>query len=221
MYLKLGIFSFYFVKIVLSYDDGPSSYTDEIVGTLRQNNIRAIFFPIFCNDEQRYQKIDELVSSGMVLGNHTFCHTELRKAENPKKINFEVTKQHELLSVMQKNISFFRFPSGIFNPSVIKILKKLGYTYILFWDVATKKSTTIQSVTNNIFQVANKKNTIIVLIHDIFPNSITITKHIVENFHFHLYIQKNKVYFFVVAPPEFIQNGGCYDDICIRIDRNN
>lgn len=62
-------------KVYLTFDDGPSENTDQILEILDQYDVKATFFVIGKEDKaskKRYQKIYE---SGHTLGMHSYSHS--------------------------------------------------------------------------------------------------------------------------------------------------
>lgn len=210
------------VFIVLSYDDGPTIYTQDVIKELKNNNLSAIFFPIICQDANRKILVKQLIDSGFILGNHTFCHTELRKNVSNREIEKAIVSQHLLLKEFQENIEVFRFPSGIYNNKAIPILQRLNYKQILFWDVSTYKSTKWGSVDRQLKRLIPKKQTIVVLLHDIGKNSIEITKNIIHLYHNQWFYINNIFYFVYVAHPSILKKGSCHEhNICIPISASD
>ncbi|MCX8008561.1 MAG: polysaccharide deacetylase family protein [Patescibacteria group bacterium] len=216
MHFQFFFISFELIRIFITYDDGPSRYSVQIANMLRENGAKAIFFPIFCNDLNKVDNNKWLQE--FEVGNHSNCHYEFSRNAEEEKIKSEIYKAHSTISRIQKNVSFFRFPSGKINSKSFVHLKNLGYQYILFWDVATNKKTTVKYVENFIFSLSKKKNNITILLHDIYPNSISITKNILWKFHFKLYYRDNSFYLFVVGHPDFLKKGGCDNVSCFSID---
>ncbi|MDH4263326.1 MAG: polysaccharide deacetylase family protein [Spirochaetia bacterium] len=82
--------------VYLTFDDGPSDWTDEILDTLHENNIKATFF--ICANWQpksktnrnsfiKYQEtLERMIAEGNVLGNHTKNHYNL---SNLSSVNIE------------------------------------------------------------------------------------------------------------------------------------
>ena len=62
--------------VALSFDDGPSKYTPQIVRILRREHVPAAFFEIG-SQAVRYPQYTRLVAqSGYELGDHTFTHVD-------------------------------------------------------------------------------------------------------------------------------------------------
>lgn len=91
----------------LTFDDGPSDWTDGILGVLKKENIKATFFICgdwapkanrISNDFKKYRTtLRRLIREGHVLGNHTIDHKNLA-ALNPGEIKRQFTENQELLN---------------------------------------------------------------------------------------------------------------------------
>jgi cellulose synthase/poly-beta-1,6-N-acetylglucosamine synthase-like glycosyltransferase/spore germination protein YaaH/peptidoglycan/xylan/chitin deacetylase (PgdA/CDA1 family) len=65
-------------KVVLSFDDGPSSdYTPAILDILNAKQVPATFFVIGVNAENNLNTLRKIYNKGYEIGNHTFSHPNL------------------------------------------------------------------------------------------------------------------------------------------------
>ncbi|MBQ8611062.1 MAG: polysaccharide deacetylase family protein [Oscillospiraceae bacterium] len=60
--------------IYLTFDDGPSNRTPEILDILREKNVKATFFVVGQSDEERLQWMKQIVDEGHTIGMHTYTH---------------------------------------------------------------------------------------------------------------------------------------------------
>ena len=60
--------------IYLTFDDGPSNRTPEILDILREKNVKATFFVVGQSDEDRLQWMKQIVDEGHTIGMHTYSH---------------------------------------------------------------------------------------------------------------------------------------------------
>ena len=60
--------------IYLTFDDGPSPRTPEVLAVLAEKDVKATFFVVGQNDEQSYQWMRDIVAQGHTLGMHTYTH---------------------------------------------------------------------------------------------------------------------------------------------------
>ena len=63
--------------IALTFDDGPSGYTEELLDGLKECNAKASFFIIGCKAEQNPEIVKRAYEEGHLIGNHTYDHIRL------------------------------------------------------------------------------------------------------------------------------------------------
>ena len=63
--------------IALTFDDGPSGYTEELLDGLKENNAKATFFVIGSKAEKNPEIIQRAFEEGHLIGNHTYDHIRL------------------------------------------------------------------------------------------------------------------------------------------------
>jgi peptidoglycan-N-acetylglucosamine deacetylase len=63
-------------ELALTFDDGPSRWTEEIAATLEEHGCRATFFIRGAAIEERPQNLAALAQAGHELGNHLWSHTD-------------------------------------------------------------------------------------------------------------------------------------------------
>ena len=146
-------------EIYLTFDDGPSLITLEILHVLEKENIKVTFFCIGDN-VKRYPKLyDKIISAGHSVGNHSMTHLNGWKVDK-KKYLFDVKKGSELI-----NSNLFRPPYGKINiRSISKLKKKFN---IIMWDINSgdfDRSISSKEVISNV--VASTRNGSIVVLHD-------------------------------------------------------
>ena len=99
----------------LTFDDGPTPYTDDVINLLAQYNIKATFFAVgFQMDAFSYQ-IKPLLTQGHALGCHSFTHEFPDIYLTTDSLMKEVLRwERELYSIMGGVTPYrlFRFPGG-------------------------------------------------------------------------------------------------------------
>ncbi len=60
--------------IYLTFDDGPSDRTDEILAILAEKNVKATFFVTGQSDEKNLQRMRRIVEEGHTIGMHSYSH---------------------------------------------------------------------------------------------------------------------------------------------------
>ena len=61
-------------KVYLTFDDGPSDHTDEILDILKKNKVRATFFVVGKETEHAKKMYRRIILEGHTLGMHSYSH---------------------------------------------------------------------------------------------------------------------------------------------------
>lgn len=148
--------------VALTFDDGPSKYTDQILKILNKHKACATFF-IVGNKVPFYKKtLTKMIKNGNEIGNHSYSHRWLNKLpENEFKNDI-----NQAQNTIKK---YTGFTPVLFRPTYGGYSDKLkSYTDLTFvlWDVDSRdwKVKNKTDIFNNI--ISNVKNGSIVLMHD-------------------------------------------------------
>ena len=167
-------------EIYLTFDDGPSSVTQEILTVLEKENIKATFFCTGNNVKKQPELYKKIISAGHSVGNHSMTHLN----------GWKVNKNDYLLDIENSSklikSNLFRPPYGKINiRSISKLKKKFK---IIMWDINSgdfDRNKSSKEVINNV--VANSQNGSIVVLHDnenfkslILPSLLPIIKGLKE-----------------------------------------
>lgn len=122
--------------VALTYDDGPHPiYTPQILRILDEHNIKATFFMIGNRMEQYPGIVKAAIKSGHVIANHTYTHPRFFYCDSYEAMSSEIDKCEETLKKLGATRNYlFRPPRGLMNASAFAIVKKKGYTTVL-WSV--------------------------------------------------------------------------------------
>ena len=123
--------------VALTFDDGPSPrYTPRILRILRQRGVPATFFVVGYLAERYPDVIEQVVESGMSLGNHSMRHPAARPFADlpPHQIRAEIERGHRVLAELGVESAGFRPPGGSWSAAVLDIAAAAGERIIL-WSV--------------------------------------------------------------------------------------
>ena len=102
-------------EVYLTFDDGPSDVTNEVLNVLKENNVKATFF---INDYSEEDKptIQRIVDEGHTLGIHGMSHdyAEIYSSIDALMENFN-SLHSKLLNDFGYDAKFIRFPGGASN----------------------------------------------------------------------------------------------------------
>ncbi|MDX6361623.1 polysaccharide deacetylase family protein [Streptomyces sp. NPDC058274] len=129
-------------SMVLTFDDGPDPrYTPDILRTLRQHDVRAMFF--VCGEMAVDNKdlLREMADDGHIVGNHTWTHPLLTQLSR-SKIRSEMERTCEVIDdAYGEPPVWFRAPYGAWNRAAFQLGSEMGMEP-LAWTVDTLDWTT-------------------------------------------------------------------------------
>ena len=119
-------------QLYLTFDDGPHPViTPKVLNILDVYDAKATFFCVGENVKNNGDTYQEILKRGHKTGNHSFHHLNGWKTPNKDYIsNVKMCAEHV-------QSSLFRPPHGRIKPKQIKVLRKEGYS-IIMWTVLTK-----------------------------------------------------------------------------------
>ena len=126
--------------IAITFDDGPSVYTHQILDLLEQYQAKATFFVCgYRLNESTKDELQRAISLGCEIGNHSDTHeTYLTKLSEEELLN-EIRNTNEKIaqySGVNYNCSVYRPPWGEINRNVVDVLLENEiYMYPILWSV--------------------------------------------------------------------------------------
>lgn len=101
--------------ICLTFDDGPSSVTPEVLDVLKENNIKATFF-ILDYSEQSKSTIQRIIDEGHTLAIHGMSHdySKIYASAEATLENF-TSLQKKIKKDFNYDVKYVRFPGGASN----------------------------------------------------------------------------------------------------------
>jgi peptidoglycan/xylan/chitin deacetylase (PgdA/CDA1 family) len=167
-------------KIVITFDDGPSPYTLEVLDLLKKYNTKATFFCIGKNIEVYPEIVKQIIAEGHLVGNHSYSHSPFFDFYNAKKITEEIQQTDILLKkYISKKTNFFRPPYGVTTPSIRRALKITGHK-VIGWNIRSLDGGTKNQ--NLIFNRIIKRISPggIVLLHDTASHSVLVLEQFLQ-----------------------------------------
>ncbi|MFB9078162.1 polysaccharide deacetylase family protein [Flavobacterium procerum] len=174
-------------KIAITFDDGPSLYTLEVLELLKKYNAKATFFCIGKNIEAHPEIVQKVIAEGHLVGNHSYSHSKFFDFYNENKIKEELVKTDLLLEKFTSSkINFFRPPYGVTTPSIRRALQKTGHK-VIGWNIRS-----LDGGTQNqelIFKRIIKRVSPggIVLLHDTASHSVLVLEQFLQFLQQHNY----------------------------------
>ena len=174
--------------IYLTFDDGPSNYTDELLDILKKYNVKATFFVTNNGSDKTIKRAYE---EGHSIGLHTYSHNYNKVYQSIDAYFADLEKiSNRVEKITGQKSKLIRFPGGSsntvsnFNPGIMTSLSKeveiRGYKYF-DWNVGSSDTSTNDSnkIANNVIK-SLRKGSNIVLQHDTKYSSIKAVSKIIE-----------------------------------------
>jgi len=167
--------------VALTFDDGPTQYTNQLIETLNKHNIKATFFVNAHNyspyaDENKSQRdlIKKAYDSGHQIASHTYNHYLPMEVSEMKESTRKMDKF--LKSIIGVTPRYFRAPGGNCEETCVKNLENLGYR-VIKWDVDTLdwKNGSSGAIPQLKKFFNQKKKNYLVLMHDSVETTIKET----------------------------------------------
>ncbi len=150
--------------IALTFDDGPwENTTEQILGILKQNNIKATFFMVGQAVQENPGIAKKVLAGGHVIGNHTWRHpmedldttTAAQEMGNTAKLIYEATGA---------KTSLMRPPGGNLGGELANYAKQQGYMVTMWSADSSDYYVSTPLIIDNV--LSNAKPGGIVLMHD-------------------------------------------------------
>lgn len=166
----------------LTFDDGPGSYTESILKTLADNDVKATFFVV---GTMGVSKIKNIYEGGHAIGLHTNTHELNQLYASPEAFIKDLTAVSDVVynkTGIRSNLT--RFPGGsttAYNKlgkngfeTVKEILKEKGYTYF-DWNIdsgdthskSPSQSYVINEIKDHLKYKGELRDEVCLLFHDI------------------------------------------------------
>ena len=153
--------------IAISFDDGPNrEFTPKVLALLKEYKAKATFFCIGRNIEENSDLLQQIISEGHTVGNHSFSHSNFFGFFTLNRLVADIERSRLLVKrITNLNMIFFRPPFGVTNPNIRRAVKKLNLQ-TLGWSIRS-----YDTIGKNPDKVYNRitedlKSGDVVLLHD-------------------------------------------------------
>lgn len=172
-------------EIYLTFDDGPSSNTAEILDILKEYDIKATFFVVGKTDEQSVQAYKRIVEEGHTLAMHSYSHKYNEIYDSKESFISDLTMLQEYLyQVTGVWPRYYRFPGGSSNEvsrvdmqELIGYLDQVGITYF-DWNVeagdAVSGFLSADKIKSNCLEKVEVYHECMILMHDAAQKDTTV-----------------------------------------------
>ena len=166
-------------RVFLTFDDGPSKVTPQILDTLKQEGIKATFFLLGSRVELYPDIVKREYEEGHYLASHGYSHVYSQIYASPQAVLDEYNKSviaiRNAIGEQEYNPHLFRFPGGYkggkyanIKQEADKLLEQNGVVHV-DWNSITADAagnTTTEEFIAELDKTAPKHNSVVVLMHD-------------------------------------------------------
>lgn len=171
-------------RAYLTFDDGPSGNTREILDILDKNEVKATFF-VVGRGEEYYDTYRDIVDRGHTLGLHSYTHDYDKIYASLDDFAEDIEELRNLLyDVTGVKCVYYRFPGGSSNTvsrvdmdTLINYVESEGLIYY-DWNAlnndAVCGSFTPEQLVDNIMKDAVNHDDVVILMHDLDARHSTV-----------------------------------------------
>lgn len=119
--------------IYLTFDDGPSEYTKDLLELLKKYNIKATFFCVANFAKKHKDIIEKMKQDEHLIALHSLKHKN-SMLQGVRETKADLEEALEIMKEFGIEINFYRPPWGDSNLCLLKLLKNKNINFFL-WDV--------------------------------------------------------------------------------------
>ena len=175
-------------RAFLTFDDGPSQNTNDILNILKDNNIKATFFVLGSQVEVFPETTNRIYNEGHFIANHGYSHRYSNIYQSPEQVLNEYNQCNQIvantINVPEYNSHLFRFPGGSVGGKYAdlkvqaEMLLEQNDILHIDWNSLTgdseKVNPTEEYLMNNLQKTTEGKNSLVILMHDAQAKHITV-----------------------------------------------
>lgn len=174
------------VKVYLTFDDGPSAHTQDILDILDAYGVKGNFFVCATRNEEYLKFYKEILNRGHMLGLHSYSHEYDRIYASQEAFEEDVTAIRDFVKEQTDGFiaTYYRFPGGSSNlysgvslEKCVGFLEELGLVYY-DWNMSAKDAVNPMQPVDVIFDNATKgcedHEEVVILMHDLGNKDSTV-----------------------------------------------
>ena len=164
--------------VYLTFDDGPSERTDEILDVLAEKDVKATFFVIGQGEEANLERMRRIVAEGHTIGMHSYTHDYNSVYSSVEGFLDEFYRIFcQIRDTTGVTPSVFRCPGGSINgydggfyQEILSEMIRRGFVpydwNVSSEDAATNQTLSVETLVRNVVSGTAGKVRGIVLFHD-------------------------------------------------------
>lgn len=119
-------------EICLTFDDGPSRYTERILNVLDSNNVKAIFFLVGKNIKKEFSLAESILMRGHMIGMHGYHHKDMTSMTIREFVNDLNMSELIFRDLCGEMVKIYRPPYGRISLLKLMILWLKGYKVVMW-----------------------------------------------------------------------------------------
>ncbi|MDR7866132.1 MAG: polysaccharide deacetylase family protein [Sporomusaceae bacterium] len=152
--------------VALTFDDGPyPPYTGQVLDILREEGVPATFFVIGRNAEKYPDLMRRMVAEGHQVGNHTYNHVDLLKADRATIADEVDRTSRAIAAITGAPAKVVRPPHGFRDAVVLEVMAERGLK-VVEWSVLSRDWTNPGVATIAQRTLDKVKSGAVILLHD-------------------------------------------------------
>ena len=175
-------------RAFLTFDDGPSSNTNQILDILNERGIKATFFVLGSNVEKNPEVVKRMYDEGHFIANHGYSHVYETIYQSPQAVLDEYNKCNQVvrdaIGEQEYNSHLFRFPGGLVGGKYADIKNQANDLLLqnnivhVDWNALNGDSETtnpnIEYEMQRIQETVGDKQSVVILMHDAQAKKVTV-----------------------------------------------
>ncbi len=172
-------------RIIITFDQGyENGYTAEILDTLKEKNVKAIFFLTGDYAKKEQALVNRMIDEGHVIGNHGMTHASLPTLSTSEAEEEIMSLHRYVLDNYGYEMQYFRCPCGEYSEQALETVQKCGYKTV-FWssahvdwktDAQPNPSESLKKLTDSAHSGE------ILLLHSVSSTNTEILGQLIDNF---------------------------------------
>lgn len=167
--------------VFLTFDDGPSRCTHQLLDILKAKHAQATFFwqgRLIHPERPAVRVIEE----GHTLGSHTHRHPNLTSLSYDKQKHEIQSSLQAIKSINPSPIEYFRPPYGRYNEETVRVVQELGLELVM-WDTASfdwKEKKSPDAIIPNVMDSVQPGS--IILLHEL-QQTVSVLPELIDRLH--------------------------------------
>ena len=175
-------------RAFLTFDDGPSSNTNQILDILNEKGIKATFFVLGSNVEKNPDIVKRIYDEGHFIANHGYSHVYETIYQSPQTVLDEYNKCNQAvrdaIGEQEYNSHLFRFPGGLVGGKYADIKNQANDVLLqnnivhVDWNAlngdSETTSPTMEYEMQRIQETVGDKQSVVILMHDAQAKKATV-----------------------------------------------